>query len=190
MSKGRFIVLEGIDGAGKTEQSRRLAVWLRERGEKVVETREPSDGAWGRRYRSWARGDFEATPLEVLRFFVEDRREHVARVVEPALERGDCVICDRYIASTLAYQAAAGLDRQELQNAFPSDEFPQPDLVLWLQLPIETALARMGATATERFEKADFLKKVEAEYARLPGLTPIDASGDMDEVQQNLRKAF
>lgn len=186
MKRGIFIVLEGIDGAGKTEQTRALAAWLRGRGREVVETREPTDGEWGRRYRSWARGATQATPDEVLGFFVEDRAEHVARVIGPALERGAVVVCDRYHDSTLAYQAAQGVDRARLRAIHEARAFPRPDCVLWLRLPIEHALERLGAQATERFEKAAFLERVDAEYARL-GLEAVDASGARDAVQAKLR---
>ncbi len=185
-ARGGFLVLEGIDGSGKSEQSRRLAAWLVSRGHRVVSTREPTDGAHGRRYRAWARGDFEATPDDVLQLFLEDRREHVARVIRPALDRGEIVVCDRYKYSTLAYQAAQGLDRARLRALFDGAEFPVPDLVLWLRLPVGTAIARMGANATERFEREEFLGRVDAEYARL-GLEAIDASGTPDQVEQAIR---
>ena len=184
--RGRFIVLEGIDGSGKSEQSRRLAAWLTSQRHRVVSTREPTDGQWGRTYRAWARGEFEATPDEVLHWFVADRREHVEQVIRPALERGDIVVCDRYRDSTRAYQAAQGIDRARLRALFASGEFPEPDLVLWLRVPVATALARMGETAEERFERADFLFRVDAEYERL-GLVPIDASGDVDQVERAIR---
>jgi dTMP kinase len=184
--RGRFIVLEGIDGSGKSEQARRLATWLESRGHAVAATREPTDGAWGRTYRSWARGEFEAGPDEVLHWFLSDRRAHVASVIRPALARGDVVVCDRYRDSTRAYQAAQGIDRARLRDLFAAAEFPEPDLVLWLRLPVATALARMGAAAAERFERADFLFRVDAEYERL-GLVPIDAAGDPDTVEQRVR---
>ncbi len=184
--RGRFIVLEGIDGSGKTEQTRRLSEWLRARGHRVVSTREPTDGAFGRRYRAWARGEIEATPDEVLGFFLEDRREHVKALIRPALERGEIVVCDRYVASTLAYQAAQGIDRARLAALFATPEFPVPDLVLWLRVPVALALRRMGDTATERFERADFLARVDAEYARL-GLDPLDASGSPEAVARALQ---
>ena len=188
---GRFLVLEGIDGAGKSEQARRLAAWLRERGERVVETREPTDGVWGQRYRAWARGDLQGKPEEVLRFFVEDRIEHVARVIGPALEAGSIVVCDRYVASTLAYQAAQGLDRDPMAKRMELENFPRPDLTLWLRLPVAQALERLGPTANERFERAAFLERVDAEYERL-GLEEIDATGSLDEVtriiQDRVRK--
>ncbi len=186
MKSGLFIVLEGIDGAGKTEQARGVGEWLRGRGHDVVETREPTDGAWGRRYRSWARGETEATADEVLAFFVEDRVEHVARVIRPALAKGAVVVCDRYHDSTLAYQAAQGVDRAKLDALADARALPRPDLVLWLRLPIAQALERFGAQATERFERAGFLERVDAEYARL-GLEPLDASGARDAVQAALR---
>lgn len=185
-TRGRFIVFEGIDGSGKSEQTRRLVRWLESQRHRVVSTREPTDGPWGRTYRSWARGEFEASPDEVLHWFVSDRREHVAQVIRPALERGDVVVCDRYRDSTRAYQAAQGIDRARLRELFAGAEFPEPDLVLWLRVPIATALARMGANAEERFERADFLFRVDAEYERL-GLAPIDASGTADEVERAVR---
>jgi len=185
-ARGRFLVLEGIDGSGKTEQTRRLAIWLEQRGHRVVSTREPTDGPFGRRYRAWARGEFDATPDEVLELFLADRREHVGRVVLPALERGEIIVCDRYKDSTLAYQAAQGLDRARLRALFDAPVFPTPDLVLWLRLPVATALARLGSQATERFERAEFLERVDAEYARL-GLETIDASGPADAVERAIR---
>ncbi|MBW2416882.1 MAG: dTMP kinase [Deltaproteobacteria bacterium] len=192
--RGLFIVLEGIDGSGKTEQSRRLAAWLRETGRSVIETREPTDGEWGRRYRAWARGEIEASADEVLEFFVEDRREHVARLVLPALERGDDVVCDRYVASTLAYQAAHGVDRHKLRAATEGAAFPEPDLVVWLRLPVADALARLGSRlgsrrgsqVIERYERSGFLERVDAEYEAL-GLESTDAAGDVDQVARRIR---
>jgi dTMP kinase len=186
-SRGRFIVLEGIDGSGKTEQSRRLAGWLRQRGHPVVETREPSDTEWGRRYRAWARGEHEASPETVLRYFVEDRREHVAGLIRPAVAAGKIVVCDRYVASTLAYQAAQGIDRQQLRSQLDAEGFPEPDLVLWLRLPAEEALRRLGEDAVERFERRAFLERVDAEYARLE-LEEIDAGDEPERVEERIRK--
>jgi dTMP kinase len=152
----------------------------------VVATCEPTDGIWGRRYREWARGGSEASADEVLRFFVEDRREHVRDVIQPALSRGEVVVCDRYAASTLAYQAAQGIERERLGAIFDAERFPRPDLELWLRIPVAAALARLGERASERFERAAFLERVDAEYARL-GLTEVDASGTPDEVQGAIR---
>jgi dTMP kinase len=147
----------------------------------VVETREPTSGPWGQRYRAWARGELTASPGEVLGFFIEDRREHIAEVVGPALERGAIVVCDRYIPSTIAYQTAAGVPREVVLAALEAQAFPVPDLTLWLRVPVERALARKGSAAREKFEEASFLERVEAEYARL-GMTEIDASQPLERV--------
>jgi dTMP kinase len=179
-------VLEGIDGSGKSEQARRLAAWLESKRHRVVSTREPSDGPWGKTYRAWARGEFEAAPDEVLGWFVADRREHVDKVIRPALARGDVVVCDRYRDSTRAYQAAQGIDRARLREMFTGGDLPEPDLVIWLRVPVAVALARMGHSASERFERADFLHRVDAEYERL-GLVALDGSGSADEVELAVR---
>jgi len=180
-SPGWFVVLEGIDGAGTTTQSARLAAALRERGRDVVETREPTSGPWGQRYRAWARGELPATPGEVLGFFLEDRREHVEGIVEPSLARGAIVVCDRYVPSTIAYQTAAGVPREVVMAALEAHSFPEPDLTLWLRVPVERALARKGSAAREKFEEVGFLQRVEAEYARLE-MTEIDASQPLESV--------
>jgi dTMP kinase len=183
--RGWFIVLEGIDGSGKTTQLRLLASWLREQEHEVVETREPTDGVWGRRYRAWARGEFEATAREVLEFFVEDRREHVAKLIRPALERGAVVLCDRYVASTRAYQTADGVDPGLLDRSLDAAAFPEPDLTLWLRIPVSEAIARLGSDAKERYERGSFLERVDAEYARM-GLEPVDACGSTGTVLARL----
>ncbi len=179
--RGFFVVLEGIDGSGKTLQTARLAEALRARGERVLLTREPTDGPFGRRYREWARGAREATPDEVLHFFLEDRREHVANEIVPTLAAGGIVVCDRYVASTCAYQVAAGIDRARLHAVLAAERVPEPDLALWLRLPVPQSVARLARAARERFERAEFLERVDAEYARL-GLEEIDASRGPEEV--------
>ncbi len=184
--RGRFLVLEGIDGSGKTTQVGLLADWLRETQSEVVVTREPTDGEWGRRYRAWARNELDATPEEVLRFFVEDRREHVALVILPALARGAFLVSDRYYYSTLAYQAAHGVDRDLLSQHLEIDTLPQPDLVLWLRLPVVLAVERAASNALEPYENTAFLERADAEYARL-GLEEVDASGTPKDVEQAIR---
>jgi dTMP kinase len=185
--RGVFIVLEGIDGSGKTTQVKLLAAWLRERGSEVLETFEPTHGSYGLRYRAWARGELEEKPEVVLRWFVEDRREHVAGVIAPALARGAIVVCDRYAASTRAYQAAQGVEPALLARTLDAERLPEPDATLWLRVPVDVAVRRMGAAATERFERAEFLARVDREYARL-GLDPIDARGAPEQVQAELRR--
>ncbi len=183
---GLFLVLEGIDGSGKSTQARRITDWLTARGEQVVLTREPTDGEWGRRYRRWARGELDAERDEVLDYFVRDRHEHVREKIAPALAEGAVVVCDRYVASTRAYQAAHGIDRERLAARLDAERFPEPDLVLWLRLPVASVLDRLGASETERYEDPGFLERVDAEYARL-GLLEVDATRPADQVEAELR---
>jgi dTMP kinase len=179
-------VLEGIDGSGKSEQTQRLADWLRGLSFSVLQTREPTDGPWGLRYRAWAVGELEATPDEVLDFFVRDRRDHVTLQIAPALEAGEIVVCDRYVASTIAYQTAQGISRDRLIK--DCAEFPPPGLTLWLRLPIEQALGRIQSRGPEeRFERAAFLERVDQEYARM-ALEVIDASGSPETVAADIQR--
>jgi len=197
---GLFVVFEGIDGAGKSLQVERLAARLEAAGESVLATREPTDGPWGLRYRAWARGEIEGTPEDVLEFFLNDRDEHLRESVRPALARGSIVICDRYVASTRAYQTAAGIERQLLESRLAAHAVPEPDLTCWLRLPVDTALARLER-ARERFEKAEFLRRVEQVYLELqqqaragvPGAWPmleIDAAKPVERVEAQIWSAI
>jgi dTMP kinase len=181
-----FLVLEGIDGSGKTEQAKLLANWLEGRGLDVVRTREPTDGPWGRKYRSWAGRKSEARAEEILEVFLEDRAEHVAGVILPALEKGRVIVCDRYNPSTLAYQAVHGVPREVLAAEVEARGFPEPDLVIWLRVPLETAVDRLGDRVKERYEDPEVLDRVDAEYARL-GLQPISGTGTLEEVAARVR---
>ena len=112
--RGRFIVLEGLDGAGTTTQAERIARALRERGSKVVVTRQPSDGPIGTQLRhaltgrlSLPNGRGPLTEDTLALLFAADRLDHLAAIVEPALARGEIVLCDRYVLSSLAYQGSA-----------------------------------------------------------------------------------
>jgi len=110
VNRGRLIALEGLDGCGKTTQAARIAEALRARGREVVVTREPSDGPIGTKIRALARGAAPPDAERELALFTDDRREHVALVIEPALAAGRWVITDRYFLSTVADQGASGLD--------------------------------------------------------------------------------
>lgn len=187
MNRGRLIVFEGLDGCGKTTQIARLAESLREAGHDPVVTAEPTDGEFGRRIRAMARGSAPAVaPEEELRWFVEDRREHVARCIAPALAAGRHVLTDRYFLSTVAYQGANGLDATSLL-AQSEAEFPIPDLVLLLELDVDAALARVharGARHEGAFEVRGRLVRVARIFKSLerPYITRLDASGSPDAV--------
>jgi dTMP kinase len=158
MSRGSLIVLEGLDGSGKSTQLPRLAERLAAAGRELVQTREPYDCAPGRKIRELAQRHVPVAPEEELALFLAQRRLHVAEVIAPALARGAVVLSDRYFLSTVAYQGARGLDPKRLL-AMNEAEFPLPDLALLLVLPPADGLARVaarGGTAEPAFERADF----------------------------------
>jgi dTMP kinase len=193
VTRGSLVVLEGLDGTGKSTQLPRLAARLRARGHEVVETREPWDCAPGRRIRELARRHEPIAAEDELALFMEQRRLHLRERIAPALARGAIVLSDRYFLSTVAYQGARGLDPDALLAANEA-EFPLPDLALLLELPPGVGLARVasrGAPAEPAFESRDFLARVRAIFAALdrPYLERVDASGTPDAVEARIAEA-
>jgi dTMP kinase len=193
VTRGSLVVLEGLDGTGKSTQLPRLAARLRARGHTVVETREPFDCAPGRRIRELAQRHEPVAPEDELALFMEQRRIHVRERIAPALAGGAVVLSDRYFLSTVAYQGARGLDPEALLAASEA-EFPLPDLALLLELPTALGLARVasrGAPAEPAFERADFLARVHAIFTALdrPYLERVDASGTPDAVESRIATA-
>ena len=155
---GFLVVLEGIDGTGKSTQAKMLAQALRDAGHRVILSREPTDGAFGRRLRESATTG-RLSPEEELQLFHQDRREHVETLIEPALQGGEIVILDRYYFSTMAYQGVRGFDPQEIRRV--NEEFaPQPDLMLLLDLSLDVALERIGVRdgQANEFEQRESLQ--------------------------------
>ena len=193
---GRFITIEGPDGAGKTTQAERLAAHLREAGYDVLLTREPG-GTWlGERIREilLARTDVAAAtdPVTDAILFNAARRQLVADVIEPALARGRTVICARYADSTLAYQgygAGVPLDRLRTLQALATDGL-EPDLTILLDLPVEAGLERKAPGDVTRFEAEfdlAFHRRVREGFLALAVASPsrfvvVDASRPPDEV--------
>ncbi len=187
-----LIVLEGIDGTGKTTLSRFLAEALRNAGQSVVETREPGDSAAGQELRRLlAQKDRSSTAAEELSLFEEDRREHVQRVVTPALSRGDWVVQDRTFYSTAAYQGARGLDPHEILRRNRALA-PEPNLTLLLLLSPEKALERIHANreSASSFEKLENLREVDRIYRLLaqdsPSAWELDVDRPLEEVQSDV----
>jgi dTMP kinase len=183
---GRLLAFEGLDGSGKSTQIERLSDALRAAGHDVVQTREPSDLASGRRIRAMARSGRAIAPEQELRWFLDDRRAHVAEVIDPALAAGRIVLTDRYFLSTVAYQGARGLDWRAILEASEA-EFPVPALVLLLEIPIDVGLERArarGRALETVFEERSFLECVAAIFAAVdrPYLERVDASTPPDVV--------
>lgn len=186
MKRGTLVALEGLDGSGKTTQLPALVAALRAAGRDVVPTREPTGGPHGRRIREMARSGHLVAPDVELRWFCEDRREHVAQVIAPALAAGRTVVTDRYYLSTVAYQGARGLDWRGVL-AESEREFPIPDLALIFEVPPGVGLARVrarGAPAEPAFERAEYLVRVAAIFAAIERdyVVRIDATGAAEAV--------
>ncbi len=177
--RGMLVAFEGIDGAGKTTQVQLLAHHQRATGVEVVSTKEPTSGPHGTRLRASATTG-RLSPGDELALFEADRREHVAEIIHPALERGAVVLVDRYYFSTAAYQGARGFDPEDILAR--NETFaPAPDLLVLLDLPVEEALARIrrrGDGSGNAFERQEALTACAAIFARFarPSLLRVDAT--------------
>jgi dTMP kinase len=192
MARGALIVIEGIDGTGKSTHARRLAGWLEAHGHGVVLSREPTDGPWGAKLRASANTG-RLTAGEELEYFLNDRRQHVEETINPALAAGKTVVLDRYYFSTMAYQGARGFDPAAIRRR--NEEFaPVPDLLLILDLDLDTALQRIGHrgdTANE-FEQRDNLRHCREIFLALqhePFARVISSNGSPDEVAARIQQA-
>jgi dTMP kinase len=188
--RGLLIAFEGIDGTGKSSQLQMLGATLVQLGHQVVMTREPTDGAYGRKIRSLFTSRFQITPAEELELFMADRREHVREVIEPALRAGRIVLTDRYYLSTAAYQGAVGQDPEAIMAA--NEAFaPVPDLVLLLTLPPDQSIHRIRALRGEvlnDFEQEEALIRVAGIFAGLDRyyIAWVDAAGSLAEVRDRV----
>jgi dTMP kinase len=167
MTRGKFITLEGIDGAGKSTHVEGIADFLRGRGKDIVITREPGGTSLGEKLRELVLSQPMDAETETLLVFAA-RREHIAQVIAAALSTGRWVISDRFTDATYAYQGAGrGIPAQKIAalERWVHDGL-QPDLTLVFDAPVEVALSRLAETRTDRFEREDrgFFERVRAEY--------------------------
>jgi dTMP kinase len=190
---GTFIVIEGIDGTGKSTQSRRLASWFEAHGREVIVSREPTDGPWGRKLRESAASG-RLSPADELDYFLKDRQQHVTELIAPSLAAGKVVILDRYYFSSMAYQGCRGFDPAEIRRLNEAIA-PVPELLLILDVDVDVGLVRIGArgdTANE-FEKRDSLQRCREIFLSLKDeafvrIIPSDCS--LDEVTHRLKEAI
>ena len=163
-----FIVFEGGDGSGKSTQARNLSKRLRRRSIPVLLTREPGGTPSGESIRRLLKGQRSFRPMSELLLFEAARAQLVDSVIRPGLDGGTTVICDRYTASTVAYQGyGRGLDLQLIRqlNQMATGGLV-PDLIILLDLPPEVGLSRRGAAGNDPFESAphEFQQKVREGY--------------------------
>ena len=198
--KGRFISLEGCDGCGKSTQAGLLKTRLEELGISVVMTREPGGTPTGEMIRDMlqhhATGE-NITPAAEVLLFAASRAQHVTNIIRPALEQGHWVICDRFVDSSLAYQAGGrGI---ELEQVLAVNEYALdgcwPDMTLWFDVPLETALERMKDRGAhpDRFEAeaGSFHRRVAEMYGVLhkrfeDRIFRLDAGKSIEEVSEQV----
>lgn len=200
MARGLFIVLEGVEGAGKSTQAALLSGWMDELGIPHILAREPGGTPVGEAIRGIVldRGELAMPPETELFLILAARAAFVRDVVEPALQQGLLVLADRFDFSTFAYQGyGRGLDLQEVRraNAVATGSV-KPDLTLVLDLPVREGLKRKRGAAGERDrierEGEPFLDRVRDGYLALAGEEPgariIDASGSPETLQVEIRR--
>jgi dTMP kinase len=207
MTSGLFISFEGIDGAGKSTHIDGLAQAFRAQGRAVTLTREPGGTPLAEKLRVMVLNDPMDAMTEALLVFAA-RRDHLQQLIEPALARGEVVLCDRFTDATFAYQGGGrGFDAamlnyleqavQALPNPGAKVRVRQPDLTVWFDLPPEIAAARLaGARAPDKFESESleffrrvsqgYLQRLQADMARF---ARINADQEREAVWQDVRQA-
>jgi dTMP kinase len=197
---GRFITIEGIDGAGKSSHLDALSAWLRERGHDVVQTREPGGTRLAESIRELFlhKDDMDALTEALLVFAA--RRDHLRQVIEPALARGAVVVCDRFTDATFAYQGGGrGFDQAVLAQLEQwVQQGRQPDLTLWFDLaPAVAAARREAARDADRLERETlaFFERTRAGYAARAQAAPqrfvvIDADQPREAVWRQVGSAL
>ena len=197
--RGKFVTLEGLDGAGKSTHLTWLAEWMRERGRNVVVTREPGGTPVGEKLRELLLHESMHLETEALLMFAA-RREHIAQVIEPALARGDWVLSDRFTDASFAYQGGGrGLDMQKLQQLehwvqSAGSAMLQPDVTFLFDVPLAVSQARLAnGRSLDRFEReaADFHLRVRQAYlvraAQSPGrIKLINSDQSLEKIRSEL----
>lgn len=196
--RGAFLVIDGPDGAGKSTQARRLGELLAARGVTVCPVRDPGGTAIGEKIRAILldRAHERMSVACELMLYMASRAQLAAEVIRPAIQRGECVLADRYISSTVAYQGAGGIDVDSVMAAGQiAVEHTWPDLTIVLDLPAEEGLARVekarGGHDRMEAKGAEFHRRVRelflAQADRYPGrFVVVDARGSEEQVHERL----
>lgn len=199
MLRGRFITIEGGEGAGKSTNADFVVEFIKDRGLDAVATREPGGTPLAEEVRSMllARRDEAVDPLTETLLIFAARAQHLAEVIEPNLHAGQWVVCERFTDSTFAYQAGGrGVDRAVIERlAELVHGHRWPDLTLYLDVPTAVASPRLAGRGLDRFEREDrdFFERVRAVYMELADahdrIVTIDASRELPAVQRDIRGA-
>jgi dTMP kinase len=191
-----FITFEGVDGSGKSTQVRLLAEQLRGEGRDVLATREPGGTSFGEKVRELILGDDELAPWAEAALFTAARAQLVDQVIRPALARGQDVLCDRYLDSSLAYQGLArglGVERV-LEINLAATGHLLPDRTFLIVVPLDQASLRRGSKP-DRIEREgdDFVAHVDSAYRELAGIfaqriVTVDGDRPPEEVAKEIRE--
>lgn len=193
----KFITLEGMDGAGKSTHIPSIIEMLKARGREVVSTREPGGTPLGERLRELLLHEAMHAETETLLMFAA-RREHIANVIVPALQRGAYVLSDRFTDATFAYQSGAkgvSANKVEILEQWVQEDL-QPDITLLFDVPVEVSIARLaGARSPDKFEResADFFTRIRNAYLERARKNPqrfrvIDGSKSLEEVAKAVKE--
>ena len=186
--KGKLIVIEGIDGSGKSTCAKNLAEKLNSINIKTIYTFEPTHSHYGAKLREGMLSE-DLDAEEELLLFVKDRKEHIEYMIKPALEEGYFIILDRYFYSSIAYQGAKGIDINRIINMH-KDFIIKPDIVFIFHLPIDIALNRIISKRgiADRFENETYLKKVDKIFHSFnePFIYQIDTDKDIKIINDEL----
>jgi len=181
-----FIVLEGLDGCGKTSQAKDIRQWLIQKGYDVHLTGEPSNNKIGLFLRELLTGVREVQPPTLALLFTADRYWHLDEEIKPALDEGKIVLMERYVNSTIAYQAAQGVEAEWIREL--NKNILKPDLTLFLDIKPEKAVKR--ADSGEIFENREFQDKVYEQYMKLDDMLRIDANKTQMDVLYAIKNAI
>ena len=200
MKNTLFIIVDGIDGSGKSEIVKMLHNYLFSKNKRyrILTTREPTHGKYGNKIRDMLRKekDPKSSRERLAELFVNDRNEHLKNTIEPFLKKAgnnevNIVICDRYYYSTIAFQGAQGSDIKSL--IYKNKNFKKPDISFILDAEPSLALKRIENRAKEKFEQLGFMKRIRANFLELPKLLKdnikiVDSNKSLNEVFSDIKK--
>ncbi len=178
-----FVVIEGIDGCGKSTQARLLFEWLKGMDHDVLLTAEPTKNKIGIFIREILSGSEKVDPKTLALLFTADRYEHLENEIKPALSDGKIIISERYYHSTIAYQSAQGVNREWLIDL--NNYALKPTVTIFLDVKAGVAVKR--AEMTEIFENKNFLEKVYTEYLRFDDIKRVDGNQGLEIVFDRIK---
>ena len=198
--KAKFITLEGIEGSGKTSSLKSITDLLDEKNISYIVTREPGGSSIGKELRAILLDpDTKISPEVELMLMLSDRKDHVEKIILPNLEKGNWVVSDRFMDSSIAYQGGGRqLDKKLIISLTEYLNLPQPDLTLLFDLPVEISLSRVKARGgLDRFEKEEleFHKRIRNAYLDLAKnnsnrIEIVDSSQKIESMLNNVKQAI